>query len=122
MVLFWSFAALIFNPREAKRLLGLVGGAGTVACILTGFLLRPYVAYFGVDNLLVLVAVLLIGFAVAVTRLVQREGGYFQSVTTGPRWREQLCQASLLHRTAQDSADPQPDPAHAHRRGGDHAE
>jgi HEAT repeat protein len=68
MLLFWSFAALTFNPRESKRLLGLVGAAGTTAAILAGASMRPFAKQWGAENLLVLVGLLLAGFAIIVDR------------------------------------------------------
>ena len=73
VMLFWSFAALIFNPREAKRLFGFVGAGGTLACILAGFLVRPYATHFGTENLLIWVILLLGGFVFTVVRLSRLE-------------------------------------------------
>ena len=54
MLLFWSFAAHCFVPGQAKRLFGLVGAGGTTACILAGFIIKPYTVAFGKANLLCL--------------------------------------------------------------------
>ncbi|MDP6779652.1 MAG: HEAT repeat domain-containing protein, partial [Candidatus Latescibacteria bacterium] len=83
MMLFWSFAALVFDPREGKRLFGFVGAAGTVACILAGYVVRPIAAAFGIDNLLVLVALCTVGFLLVVARLSALESGRFQPVPSG---------------------------------------
>lgn len=74
MILFWSFAAQCFVPGQAKRLFGLVGAGGTTACIIAGFVVRPFAAAFGTPNLLVLIAALLVGFAWVVTRTSRRDG------------------------------------------------
>ncbi|MDA0746799.1 MAG: Npt1/Npt2 family nucleotide transporter [bacterium] len=78
MMLFWSFAALVFNPREAKRLFGFVGAGGTLSCILAGFLVQPLAAYLGTENLLLLVALLLAGFLGIVTHLSKIESARLQ--------------------------------------------
>ncbi len=83
MMLFWSFAALVFDPREGKRLFGFVGAAGTVACILAGYVVRPIAATFGTDNLLVLVAICTAGFLVVVARLSAIESARFQPAPPG---------------------------------------
>ena len=37
MVLFWGLAIGVLNPRESKRWFGLIGAAGTVGCIVAGY-------------------------------------------------------------------------------------
>lgn len=69
--LFWGLSGTLFNPREAKRVLGLVGVAGTVGCILGGLWVRPFARAFGAENLLLVVAVLLVGYALAVAFLIE---------------------------------------------------
>ena len=83
--LFWGLAALAFNAREAKRLFGVMAAGGTLACIVTGFLLRPFAHTFGSENLLVLGAAILGGFALC---------GLFLSRATGA-WRGQTRLALL---------------------------
>jgi ATP/ADP translocase len=56
---FWSLASEQFNPREAKRLFGVVGAGGTLATILLGLVLGPMAKSFGASSLLVLCAALL---------------------------------------------------------------
>ena len=63
MTLFWIFAALVFNAREGKRLFGLIGAGGTLACVVAGTLVQPFTAAFGTENLLWLMAAQLAGFA-----------------------------------------------------------
>ena len=81
MMLFWSFAALIFDPRNAKRYFGFVGAGGTFACIFAGFLIRPFVNTLGLSNLLLLVVLFTAGFMFSVWRLSRLEGSKLQ---TGP--------------------------------------
>ena len=85
MMLFWSFAALMFNPREAKRLFGFVGAGGTFACILAGFVIRPFVAQFGMANLLLLVALFVGGFLLVAWRLSHLESARFQTTSAQPQ-------------------------------------
>lgn len=56
---FWNFAGQVFNPREAKRLFGVIAGGGTLANILAGFSLAAVVKRIGVENLLWVVALAL---------------------------------------------------------------
>ena len=79
MMLFWSFAALLFNPRDAKRLFGFIGAGGTVACILTGALIKPFTRYWGAENLLLLVAGYLLIFLISVWRLAKLQSPNLQS-------------------------------------------
>jgi predicted ribosomally synthesized peptide with SipW-like signal peptide len=37
MVLFWGLAVGVLNPKESKRWFGLIGAAGTVGCIVAGY-------------------------------------------------------------------------------------
>jgi len=52
---FWLQAADSFDPRQAKRLFGLIGGGGSLAAVIVGMGLKPYVKAFGSDLLLLLV-------------------------------------------------------------------
>ena len=82
MLLFWSFAGRLFDPRAAKRLFGLVGAGGTVACLVAGLTVRPVAAVIGTPNLLWPVIVLLAGFLFIVRRVARHEGVGTQ--TPGP--------------------------------------
>src|SRR5947207_2941709 len=64
LLLFWTVAALIFNPREAKRLIGPIGAAGTAACIGAGAAMPRLVHQSGTSNLLWLQAALTGAFGV----------------------------------------------------------
>jgi AAA family ATP:ADP antiporter len=64
LLLFWTVAALIFNSREAKRLIGPIGAAGTAACIAVGAAIPRLVHDAGTSNLLWLQAALTGAFGV----------------------------------------------------------
>ena len=49
---FWILAADVFNPRQAKRLFGLLGAGGALAAIIIGSSIKYYVSLFGSENLL----------------------------------------------------------------------
>jgi len=67
MLLFWSFFGQIFDSSEARRLIGIVGASGTVACIVAGFLIRSLTLLLGAGGLLIIVALLMLGFAGSVS-------------------------------------------------------
>jgi ATP/ADP translocase len=58
---FWLAASEMFDPRQAKRLFGLIGGGGAVAAILVGSGVKPFVKAFGPDSILVVVLAALAG-------------------------------------------------------------
>ncbi len=49
---FWLLANYVFNPREAKRLFGLIGAGGLLGGILGGAFTRYGAKWFGTENLL----------------------------------------------------------------------
>ena len=51
---FWMLAGEIFDPRQAKRLFSILGSGGSVAGILAGYSLKPFVKLFGSEKLLYL--------------------------------------------------------------------
>ena len=55
VVQFWTFAGQIFNPREARRLFGLIAAGGTVSSVVAGLSLAVLVRFIGVENLLFVV-------------------------------------------------------------------
>ncbi len=69
MLLFWSFFAQLFDSREAKQYIGFVGAAGTAACMAAALAVGPFNRSLGVENLLVVVAILLAAFALVVQLL-----------------------------------------------------
>lgn len=54
---FWLMASEIFDPRQAKRLYGLIGGGGAVAAIVVGMTVKPLVKEHGSESLLWLVMI-----------------------------------------------------------------
>src|SRR5262249_43937907 len=62
-ILFWSYAATLFNAREAKRVFVLVGLSGSVACIVAGSRIGSFSRAFGTENLLLVLVALLGGLA-----------------------------------------------------------
>jgi ATP:ADP antiporter, AAA family len=68
VILFWGFAALLFNPREAKRLFVWIGVGGTLACAIAGASIRPFARWFSTGDLLIVVALLLVAFGVIISR------------------------------------------------------
>jgi AAA family ATP:ADP antiporter len=63
IIQFWSLASELFDPREAKRLFGLIGAGGTTATILLGPLMVPFARRLGTEALLFPCAALMIGAA-----------------------------------------------------------
>lgn len=59
LIQFWTIAGQSFGPREAKRLFGVIGGGGSLAPMVAGMSLKPFIANFGTDKLLFVVAALL---------------------------------------------------------------
>jgi len=85
MIVFWTLAADLFNPREAKRLFGLISGGSTISNIAFGaFLSRSATAVSPENLMLVVFASLLAGVGI-VTRLVRRYPvGHGSSGAAGP--------------------------------------
>ena len=57
VIQFWNFASESFEPRQAKRLFGLIGGGGSFAAMLVGVSLKPFVNAVGTSWLLILASV-----------------------------------------------------------------
>jgi ATP/ADP translocase len=59
---FWLLASDVFDPRQAKRLFGIVGGGGSLAAIIVGTGVKPFVKMFGPNALLVFVAAAVVAY------------------------------------------------------------
>ena len=59
IIQFWTYAGESFEPQQAKRLFGIIGGGGSFAVMLIGMNLKPFVNSFGTDELLFLSATFL---------------------------------------------------------------
>lgn len=68
VLLFWGIAAMLFNPREGKRLFVWIGAAGTVACAVAGASIVPLTRWIDTEDLLVVVAIQLALFAAVAVR------------------------------------------------------
>jgi AAA family ATP:ADP antiporter len=84
--LFWALASEIFDARESRRLFGLIGAAGTAACLPAGLLVGPLARTTGVESLVLVTAALMGGFlfcAAALVRGQKRQAGSAGSLVTG---------------------------------------
>jgi ATP:ADP antiporter, AAA family len=96
---FWSIVNEFFNPREAKLRFGRITGAGTIGGVAGGLLAERGAAWFGVDALLLLLAVLHLGAAATLWRIPADSAGSPVQPETGPVWdaaREAFRQAPFL--------------------------
>jgi ATP:ADP antiporter, AAA family len=71
--LLWLLAGVIFNPREARRLFGLIGSAGIAGAIVGGAFTSWVVTQVGTENLLIVCVALLGGGLLLLLRV--RSGG-----------------------------------------------
>jgi ATP/ADP translocase len=55
----WLFASDTFDPRQAKRLFGIIGGGGSLAAAVIGTGIKPFVHKFGANTLLPLIIAML---------------------------------------------------------------
>ncbi|MEP6802107.1 MAG: hypothetical protein ABJC07_09230 [Acidobacteriota bacterium] len=73
VLLFWAFASEIFDARESRRLFGLIGSAGTAACLPAGLLVGPLARMAGAESLVLMTAALMGGFVASAAALVRNE-------------------------------------------------
>ncbi|MEE2876371.1 MAG: Npt1/Npt2 family nucleotide transporter [Candidatus Neomarinimicrobiota bacterium] len=86
---FWMLAGEIFDPRQAKRLFSILGAGGSVAGILAGYSLKPFVKLFGSEKLLYL-TIVFIFLSVILANLVKgyrRTADQKKQVRTEPKKR-----------------------------------
>ena len=67
MFQFWSFTNELIDSREAKRVLGFIGGGGIVATLIIGGSIKQFVSFMPVENLLVMNAVFM-GICMSIVR------------------------------------------------------
>lgn len=63
---FWLIANDVFDPRQAKRLFGLILSGGTLGGILAGILSRSIVGSIGTENLFLITGVQLLGCSIII--------------------------------------------------------
>lgn len=69
VILFWTLASELFNPRSARRSFAIIGG-GAVLANLLAFLVRPAVVLLGGAHHLMLLLVMMLLLCLAVVRLI----------------------------------------------------
>ncbi len=105
VLVFWSFATQLFQPREAKRFFGYIGAAGTAGCIATGFLLPLFAARFETADLFLLAIALLLLFALVGALLGNRDQALVgQAPKRGPEVRRRSFSALLRSPQTRDLA------------------
>jgi len=70
---FWTLANVVYDPRQAKRLFGLIGGGASLGGILGSFLAATYSEKIGTANLLLFSVAFMLLCAIVVTVVVRRE-------------------------------------------------
>ena len=71
---FWLLTGAVFNSRQAKRLFALIASGGSVAAMCVGMGVRPYVAAFGAEALLLASAGLFVAGALVASSARERVG------------------------------------------------
>ena len=69
---FWTLANNVYDPRQAKRFFGFIGGGAALGGLTASFLVQLMVELVGFDNLLLVSAVLIGCCAVIVTTVIRR--------------------------------------------------
>jgi AAA family ATP:ADP antiporter len=70
---FWTLANVIYDPRQAKRVFGFIGGGAPLGGMAGSAILTAFTAGFGTTNLLLLSAGLLTLAAAATVTVIRRE-------------------------------------------------
>ena len=80
---FWILANDIYDPRQAKRLFGFIGGGASLGGLTASVLVTQSVERIGTNNLLLVSAVLLVGcMALVITILGRTRHAELKSITT----------------------------------------
>ena len=69
---FWTLANDVYDPRQAKRFFGFIGGGAALGGLTASLLVRQTVEVFGFNNLLLVSAGLLVGCMFIVTAVLAR--------------------------------------------------
>jgi ATP:ADP antiporter, AAA family len=70
---FWTLANVVFDPRQAKRLFGFIGGGSSLGGILGSYLAANYAQEIGTINLLIFSAGFMMVSVLVVSVIVRRE-------------------------------------------------
>jgi len=70
---FWTLANLVYDPRQAKRLFGFIGGGAPLGGIAGSAILQSYTTTIGTTNMLLISGTLMLCCAGMVAAILQRE-------------------------------------------------
>jgi HEAT repeat protein len=70
---FWTLANVVYEPRQAKRLFGFIGGGSALGGILGSFLAANYAKRIGTDNLLLFSILFMVLCVLLVIWIIHRE-------------------------------------------------
>lgn len=73
--LFWAFASEILDAPQSRRLFGVIGSAGTAACLPAGLIIGPFARRAGAESLVLLSAALMVGFVAGTSALMREQRG-----------------------------------------------
>jgi ATP:ADP antiporter, AAA family len=71
---FWTLANVVFDPRQAKRLFGFIGGGSSLGGILGSYIAGNFATRIGTENLLLFSASFMVLSIVAASLVIHREG------------------------------------------------
>ena len=71
---FWTLANLVYDPRQAKRLFGFIGGGAPLGGIAGSAVLQSYTTRIGTTNMLLISGTLMLICAILVATILQRPG------------------------------------------------